>query len=217
MANDEYISEENRLESLKTTLHSIKNSYYNTLKDINGKEKEIKVSSCGISIINSCKSLGDSFVFSIAEELESCGIDCTCRINHIKDPLDDYIEGMDKIHFPGKMSFVSEGSSLYYENCIRVAASSFESRPVMFSVFKDGEEVDPNHLREMKEYIDSGRKFYAVIPDGDYKNEITVLYSFYFESTKKHPNKTLIDCINTFAQEEKCEEMIKTRQQIRSL
>lgn len=210
-------SESDKLTSVRTTLHSMNQSSYDQTIAVHGKNKDIHVSACGVSMLNTCTSVGDSFVFSLIEESKDCGIPCSCRVEHIKDPLDDYIENMDKIYFPGKMSFVAQGSDLYYERCLNIAVQNFYSRPKMFSVFTDGQQVDQNHLRNIKNYTDSGQKFYAIAEESSPKNGVTVISSFYYKAYRRNPDKPLLESLNLLAQEEKCEEMIKTPQQINSL
>ncbi len=195
-----------RMLDLRATLDSLVASQYYTEHPLK-PNTEVFVAPVSISVIND-SGLGDSSVFSIVEELEDSEISCDFRVEHIKDPQDDYIDNMDEIFYPGKMSFLSSGSDFYYEKCLHISVEGLPSRPVLLSVLNDGDLVSSNHLKQIRDYISGGNKFVALIPEDESGVVTTIVTSFYYKAFRENPNNTLINSLEKTSQEQQCEEMI---------
>jgi hypothetical protein len=212
MGRKEGADSSQRISDLRVTLDSIVDAQYSE-ESVIKPGTEVNVTPVSLSVINE-SGLGDSLVFSIAEEIESSGLSCDFRIEHIKDPYDEYIDNMDKIFYPGKMSLISTSGDFCFEKCLSIAVSGLPSRPVMFSLFNDGDSVDSNHVKRIRDYVLGGNKFFALIPENESNTGITIATDFYHEAFKANPNDTLMNSIDKFSQEEQCEEMIKSLQEI---
>ena len=206
MGPKEGLSLTQRMTDLSLTLNSLYASRYyedSTLR----QNEQILVAPASVSIINST-GLGDQSVFSIIEEFQKSEMICDFRIEYIKDPQEEYMDNMDEIFYPGKMTFVASDSDFYYEKCLNISVESLPSRPVLFSVLNDGDTVDSNHIKQTRDLILDAKQFVALVPEGGSTIVPTIVTSFYYRAFQKNPNNTLMDSLEKTAQEYQCEEMI---------